>query len=156
MASKSLKIATLSDTHGLLRKEVLDAIQGVDYILHAGDICSMDILRKLEAIAPTYIVAGNCDYGKEFSKLPRREVFTIEEINFYMLHDLTQLDIDLQAANIDVVIHGHTHLPSNEKLGECIIFNPGSAGPRRYDYPISMGFIEIENGELKFSHYELV
>ncbi len=144
-SSGTISIGVLSDTHGLLRPEIIEAFQGVERIFHTGDIGSQFILESLEKIAPVTAVRGNCDYKGWSHVLPVHQLIEVEGVYFYLLHDLDQLDVDPVAADISVVISGHTHQPKLDRVGGTLYLNPGSAGPRRFDYPISVARIEIRN-----------
>ncbi len=137
------RIAVLSDTHGLLRPEVLDALRGSDLILHAGDVGSPEVLERLREVAPLIAVRGNVDHGRWAEALPATEVVTAGEHRIYMLHDLQQLDLDPAAAGFSVVLSGHTHRPLAERRGGVLYLNPGSAGPRRFKLPISLARLRI-------------
>lgn len=144
--NNSTTIGILSDTHGLLRPEVVKALAGCDHILHAGDVGENDVLDGLKRIAPVVAVRGNMDYGSWSNALPVKEMVEIAGIFFYMLHDLNQLDLEPAAAGIQVVVSGHTHQPQLIKKGGVTYLNPGSAGHRRFDYPVSVAMVSIENG----------
>ncbi len=134
MTKRESFIGIVSDTHGLLRPEVLKALRGAELIIHAGDVVRLETLAQLKAIAPTVAVRGNMDR----SGLPKLEVFDHGGRRFAVLHSLGDLDLDPVAAEVNYVIHGHTHLPKINNLGGVIYVNPGSCGPERQDRPISM------------------
>lgn len=144
-----MRIGILSDTHGLLRPEVPAALQGVDAILHAGDVGSIEILDQLRAVAPVTAVRGNIDRMGPCALLPETEVFEANGISLYMLHDLKTLDLNPAAAGFSVVISGHTHQPKLEHAREVLYLNPGSIGPKRFSLPISLAFLTIEAGHLE-------
>lgn len=139
-------IGLISDTHGLLRPEALVALRGVDRIIHAGDICTAEVLDNLAKIAPVTAVRGNNDRGAWAQPVPERETVEIDGVKLHILHDLHELDIDPQTEGVKVVISGHSHRPSSKMDGGVLYVNPGSAGPRRFRLPISLGFLEIEGG----------
>lgn len=139
-------ITVLSDTHGILRPEVEKALEGCDQILHAGDVGDANVLKRLKRIAPVGAVRGNMDHGSWSNVLPVTEMVEISDIFFYVLHDLYQLDLDPFSAGIHVVVHGHTHRPEIQQKEGVIYLNPGSAGHRRYNYPVSIARVRIENG----------
>jgi putative phosphoesterase len=139
-------IGILSDTHGLLRPEVEQALSGCQHILHAGDVGDEQVLARLGRIAPVVAVRGNMDHGRWSNALPINEMVEIEGIYFYVLHDLYQLDLDPSAAGIHVVVSGHTHRPEIFHKNGVTYLNPGSAGHRRYDYPVSIARVRIING----------
>ena len=140
-------IGVISDTHGLLRPSALEALRGSDLILHAGDVGKPEILDALRQVAPVAAVRGNVDGGGWGDRLPKTEIVTFEGQRIYMLHRLQDLDRDL--AGFAAVIYGHTHRPATEKKAGILFFNPGSAGPRRFTLPISLGRLTIVGGELK-------
>jgi putative phosphoesterase len=143
----SVRLGIVSDTHGMVRPELVKALKGVDHILHLGDVGSSDVLKALEAIAPLHAVRGNVDiYGPE-SKLPATEVLIFAGHYLYLLHDLKQLSLNPEAAKFSVVLHGHTHRPSIEKRRGVLYFNPGSAGARRFLLPVSCGFLTLDEGK---------
>ena len=149
-----MKIGVISDTHGLLRPEVLPALKGVDRILHLGDVGKISILKELETIAPVTAVRGNVDREGPCSKLPETEVALIEnpphgDLYLYMLHDLKTLHLDPAAAKFAAVLHGHTHVPNYITKKGVLYFNPGSCGPRRFDLPITIGLLEVTSQELR-------
>lgn len=146
-AKKTKTIGILSDTHGLLRPEVEKALAGCDHILHAGDVGDNQVLERLARIAPVTAVRGNMDYGSWSNALPVTEMVEIDTVFFYILHDLQRLDLDPVAAGIHVVVSGHTHRPELTRRNGVFYLNPGSAGQRRYDDPVSMARVPIENGQ---------
>jgi len=142
-------VGVISDTHGLLRPEALAALQGSDYIIHAGDIGDPQILDQLAAIAPLTAVRGNVDHGAWAEKIPATNVLEIGEVSIYVLHSLQELDLKPEAAKFAAVIYGHSHVPKQELKNGVLYFNPGSAGPRRFKLPVSMGRLHLTNGKLK-------
>jgi putative phosphoesterase len=138
-------IGVISDTHGLLRPEAIEALRGSEHILHAGDIGESEILEELEAIAPVTATRGNVDQAPWARKLPETEVVELGGVSIYMMHDLGKLDLKPQAAGFRVVISGHSHVPKQETRNGVLYFNPGSAGPRRFKLPVTMGRLFIEN-----------
>jgi len=142
-------LAVISDTHGLLRASVFDAFKDVDMILHAGDVCGTSIIDKLLKIAPVTAVRGNMDGGKWADRLPETEIVEAGDILIYMLHDLNKLDLDPEISGFNVIINGHTHQPNIEQKDKVLYLNPGSAGPRRFDYPVSAALLEIQGKSLK-------
>jgi uncharacterized protein len=141
-------IGVISDTHGLLRPESLAALQGSDYIIHAGDIGDPVILDKLEEIAPVTAVRGNVDHGAWTRKIPATNVLQIGEISIYVLHSIQELDLKPEAAKFAAVVYGHSHVPKQERKNGVLYFNPGSAGPRRFKLPVSVGRITIEHNKI--------
>lgn len=138
-----MRIGVISDTHGLLRPEAEAALADSEHILHAGDVGDIEILGRLRQIAPVSAIRGNVDLAPPCSLLPELELIELGGRSIYMLHDRNGLDLDPAAAAIDVVISGHSHRPSVERQRGVLYFNPGSAGPRRFALPISVGFLEI-------------
>jgi len=141
-------IGIISDTHGLLRPEAVEALRGSQAIIHAGDVGREDILHDLEQIAPVTIVRGNIDTSAWARKLPATNVLEIAGMSIYVLHNIDELDLDPAAAGFSAVIFGHSHRPLIETRKGVLFFNPGSAGPRRFNLPISVGRLTIANGKL--------
>jgi uncharacterized protein len=141
-------VGVISDTHGLLRPEALAALRGSDYIIHAGDIGDPQILDRLSAIAPVTAVRGNVDHGAWAQKIPATNVLEIGEVSIYVLHVLQELDVKPEAAKFAAIIYGHSHVPKRELKNGVLYFNPGSAGPRRFRLPVSVGRLMIENGKI--------
>ena len=142
-------MGVISDTHGLLRDSALAALQGSEIIIHAGDIGSSDVIERLSAIAPVHAVRGNNDRDVWAHALPLTEVVELGDLYIYLLHDLSELDIDPGAAGMAAVITGHSHKPLSEVRDGVLFLNPGSAGPRRFRLPVSVARIEIADGLLK-------
>ena len=134
----------ISDTHGLLRPEAVEALRGSDRILHAGDVGTPEILEALARVAPVTAIRGNVDTAPWARRLPKTEVIEAGDVSIYMLHDLAQLDLKPAAAGIRVVIYGHSHQPKIEEKNGVLYFNPGSAGPHRFRLPVSVGRLMIE------------
>jgi putative phosphoesterase len=151
--SRTEFIGVISDTHGLLRPEAVEALQGSSLIIHAGDLGSGDILPELLRIAPVHAVRGNVDFGPWADELPVNEVVTQGNHTVFVLHILEQLDLEPGAADVHVIISGHTHQPHIEERGDCLFFNPGSAGPRRGDLPVTVGRLTFPEGK---PHAEIV
>jgi uncharacterized protein len=141
-------IGVISDTHGLLRPEALEALGGSDLIIHAGDIGNADILQTLTAIAPVRAVRGNVDRENWARKLPATEVVEVEGNSIYVLHNLQELDLKPKTAGFAAVVSGHSHVPKQEARDGVLYFNPGSAGPRRFKLPSSVGKLIIEGNEI--------
>ena len=147
--ARAIRIGVISDTHGLLRPEALAALRRSAYIIHAGDVGSPQILRKLAAIAPVTAVRGNVDREAWSRKLPEDAVLELGGISIYILHDLAQLDLQPKAAGFTVVVSGHSHVPKQETRDGVLYFNPGSAGPRRFKLPVSIGKLIIDSGRVR-------
>ncbi len=141
-------IGVVSDTHGLVRRELLQLLEGVDLIIHAGDVCKPYVLEELEAVAPVKAVLGNMDGHPLNLRLRATEVVEIGGVMIYALHDLRRLTLDPAVASMAVVIHGHTHRPDVYREGGVLYLNPGSAGHRR-SAPPSFALLHIEDGELR-------
>jgi hypothetical protein len=136
-----MKIAILSDTHGLLRPEVLERIQGCDYILHGGDINKPEIIEQLQLIAPVYVVRGNND--KEWAEhLPKTLHVQLGELRFFLVHNKKDVPKDL--SDVDVVVLGHSHKYLEQTIGEQLWLNPGSCGKRRFDQEITFAIMTID------------
>lgn len=136
-------VGVISDTHGLLRAEAIAALRGVDHILHAGDVGDPAILDALRAIAPLTAIRGNVDTFGPCARLPATELSELGGHTVYMLHDVAELDLDPSAAGIGAVVSGHSHHPKILRHKDVVYLNPGSAGPRRFSLPVSLGFLEI-------------
>ena len=143
MSTRDLLIGVISDTHGLLRPQALDALRGCDLIIHAGDVGSPEILEPLRALAPTHAVRGNVDKGPWADRLPMTEIVDVGGLRIYVLHIIADLDLDPPTAGFAAVIYGHSHQPSIETRDGVLYLNPGSAGPRRFSLPISLARITI-------------
>jgi uncharacterized protein len=152
---KPILIGVISDTHGLLRPEALEALRGSEHIIHAGDVGSPEILEKLSTIAPVTAVRGNIDKGGWARKLPETEVLELGRISIYVLHDLAKLDVKPRPAGFAVVISGHSHIPKQATRDAVLYFNPGSAGPRRFKLPVTIGKLILENGSVRGEILEL-
>lgn len=136
-------VGVISDTHGLLRPEAVDALRGVKLILHAGDVGKPEVLEELQRLAPTFVVRGNVDHGDWASQLPTSEIVEVGGRSFYMLHDIGELDLDPPTAGFAAVIFGHSHQPLIETRDGVLFLNPGSAGPRRFKLPVSVARIRV-------------
>ena len=145
----SMKIGVISDTHGLLRPEAVEAMRRVDHILHAGDVGDAAILDQLRQLAPLTAIRGNVDHRGPCSRLPEVELIELNGHSIYMLHDVLALDLDPVAAGIQVVISGHSHKPLIEWKKGVLYFNPGSAGPRRFSLPVSVGYLFIDEDRIE-------
>jgi putative phosphoesterase len=148
MASRVHTVGVISDTHGLLRPEAVAALTGVERIIHAGDIGERAVLDALARLAPVTAVRGNNDRGGWARDIPETEVVEIAGLALYVLHDLHELDLDPRAAGFAAVIAGHSHQPRQEERDGVLYFNPGSAGPRRFRLPVSLGRLRIERGRV--------
>jgi len=142
-------VAVLSDTHGLLRPEVIASCKGVDHILHAGDVGDPGILARLSEFAPLTAIRGNIDTHGDCANLPATEMLQLGGVYFYLVHALADLDIDPVAAGVRVVVSGHSHQPKEERRNGVLYLNPGSAGPRRFRLPVAMSFLWVEDGQIE-------
>jgi uncharacterized protein len=149
MASRVHTLGVISDTHGLLRPEAVAALTGVERIVHAGDIGDPEILRELGRLAPVSAVRGNNDRGGWAADIPETEVVEVGGVALYVLHDVHELDLDPRAAGFAAVIAGHSHQPRQEERDGVLYFNPGSAGPRRFRLPVSMGRLTVAHGRVQ-------
>ena len=147
-----MRVGVISDTHGLVRPEVVQAFDGVDLILHAGDVGNAEVLKELGSIARVIAVRGNNDIGPWATTIPETEVIRIGRVGIYILHDLKEIEGDLSDRSCQVVISGHSHRPSIETRDGVLFLNPGSAGPRRFKLPITVARLTIAglavNGEI--------
>jgi uncharacterized protein len=141
-----MKIGVVSDTHGLLRPEVMPALRGVEHILHLGDVGDFDIVKSLEQVAPVTAIRGNVDRTGKCGKLPETEVVFFESQYLYMLHDVQTIHLDPVAAKFSAVLYGHSHKPDIRRHKGVLYFNPGSCGPRRFGLPVSIGILTLAKG----------
>ncbi len=154
-ASSERIIGVVSDTHGLLRADAVRAMRGSEIILHAGDIGDESVLDGLGRIAPVRAVRGNIDWERWATILPERLSVEVGGLRVCVLHDLGRLDIDPRAAGYSVVVHGHSHQPRSEVRDGVLYFNPGSAGPRRFHLPVTVGRLVIRGAAVHGSIIEL-
>jgi putative phosphoesterase len=155
MPEKPVTLGVISDTHGLLRPEAIQALRGSDRILHAGDVGDPHILEALAQIAPVTAVRGNVDTGSWARALPENEIVETNGASIYMLHDLGTLDLKPEAAGFSAIVYGHSHQPKIEEKNGVLYFNPGSAGPRRFHLPVSVGRLVVAAGKVKAELIEL-
>jgi putative phosphoesterase len=139
-----MRVGVISDTHGLLRPEALQALQGAQHILHAGDVGDPTILASLKNIAPVTAIRGNIDEGGACGDLPATELIELGGRSIYMLHDVKKLDLNPESAGIAAVVFGHSHKPLVEWRRGVLFLNPGSAGPRRFQLPVNVAWLHIE------------
>jgi uncharacterized protein len=142
-------IGVISDTHGLLRPDAVEALQGSDHIIHAGDVGDEAILKRLEQLAPVTAVRGNVDYGTWAEGLPETNALDVEGVSIYVLHVIDHLDLKPEAAGFAAVIYGHSHVPKQETKNGVLYFNPGSAGPKRFSLPVCLGRLIVKNDKLR-------
>ena len=138
-----LRIGVISDTHGLLRPEAEQHLAGVDHIIHAGDIGRPEVVDRLRRIAPVIAIRGNVDQGRWVANYPDTEMVTLGGHTIHILHDIDDLQLDPASRGIDVVIFGHSHKPLIETKGGVLYLNPGSAGPRRFNLPITLATLDL-------------
>ncbi len=138
-----ISIGLIADTHGLLRPEAIEALKGSDFIVHAGDIGGPEVLAGLSRLAPLTAIRGNVDRGSWASALPDNEVLQAGAAFIFVIHDIAELDLDPGAAGFQVVVSGHSHQPGRREKDGVLFVNPGSAGPRRFKLPISVGRLWI-------------
>jgi putative phosphoesterase len=139
-------IGVISDTHGLLRPQALEALQGCDPIIHAGDVGDPAIVDALAKIAPVLAIRGNVDRGDWARSLPETASVEAENRRIYVLHSLDDLDFEPEVLGFHVVIYGHSHRPSIETRNGVLYLNPGSAGPRRFDLPVTVAHLTFAEG----------
>jgi putative phosphoesterase len=148
-------VGVISDTHGLLRPEALTALAGVEHILHAGDVGDARILEALEKIAPVTAIRGNIDHG-ECAELPATDVIELAGHLFYLVHSIADLDINPVVAGVAAVVTGHSHKPTLEARDGVLYLNPGSAGPRRFNLPVTVALITISESKVAARIVELL
>jgi putative phosphoesterase len=137
------RIGIISDTHGLLRPEAIAALRGSELLLHAGDVGKVEILDELRNIAPVVAIRGNVDTASWCSSLRETEVVQTEAATFYLIHNIADLDLNPAVAGIHIVLFGHSHQPTQYKKNGVLYINPGSAGPRRFNLPISLARLDL-------------
>ena len=148
-------VGVISDTHGVLRPRALEAMRGSNQIIHAGDIGDPGILAALGAIAPVTAVRGNVDRQTWAEKISLTEVLEAGGVSIYILHILQELDLKPEAAGFKVVVSGHSHIPAQQRKNGVLYFNPGSAGPRRFQRPVTVGRLHIERDKVRGQIVEL-
>jgi uncharacterized protein len=141
-------IGVISDTHGLLRPEALAALRGCDRILHAGDIGKPGILEALGEIAPVSAIRGNIDMEPWARSLPETSIVDVERARLFLIHNIAELPFDPAEKGFAAVIYGHSHQPNAEMRDGVLYFNPGSAGPRRFSLPITVGKLYINGAKV--------
>ena len=148
-------IGLISDTHGLVRPEALEALKGVDQILHAGDVGSSEVLVALRNIAPVIAVRGNNDKGQWASELPDWEIAEVGVVRIYMIHDVKKIDLNPAAAGFHAVVSGHSHKPAVDERKGVLYINPGSAGPRRFTLPVTVARLTVSGDAISAELIEL-
>jgi putative phosphoesterase len=149
-------IGLISDTHGLLRPEALQALEGSDLIIHAGDIGDPEILEALKTLAPVFAVRGNVDTESWALALPETQVIETDLATIYVLHDVHALDLDPVAAGFQIIVSGHSHKPSRTENRGVPFLNPGSAGPRRFDLPVTIARLDVSRQPLGVTFIDLM
>jgi uncharacterized protein len=142
-----MRIGLISDTHGLMRPQALDALRGSSRILHAGDIGAPAILEALRAIAPLTVVRGNNDGGAWAHMIRETETVELGGVAVHVIHEIALLKVGPAAGGLGAVVSGHSHRPAIEARDGVLYVNPGAAGPRRFTLPVSVGFLEIDDGK---------
>ena len=142
-------VGLISDTHGLLRPEAVRALRGSDLIVHAGDIGKAAVLDALGALAPVTAVRGNADKGVWARGLPKTDALEIDQVGVYVIHDVKEIDLIPEAAGIKVIVSGHSHQPSIQERNGVIFVNPGSAGPRRFNLPVSIARMQVQERSVR-------
>lgn len=144
------KILVISDTHGLLRPEVLALAHSADAILHAGDVGRPEVLKALQDASPgeMHAIRGNVDRATPLKALPETLLLELGGMWIYLLHDLTQLDLMPEVAGVQVIISGHTHQPKLERQGGVLYLNPGSVGPRRFRLPVACAWLHLKGDQI--------
>lgn len=150
-----VRIGVISDTHGYLNANAVKSLEGVDLIVHAGDIDTPEVLIMLQKIAPVKAVRGNMDQGKWADELPKADFITIGKIVLFALHDVYLLDLDPAAAGIQAVIYGHSHRPQMEMIDGVMYINPGSASQPRHNHPPTVAVMSIRDRSLDIEFVEL-
>jgi len=144
-----MRLGIISDTHGLLRPEAVKALDGVNLIVHAGDVGDPEILTKLKSMAPVFAVRGNVDTQAWAQELPETAVVEAEGVTLYVLHNLQHLDLKPEASGFRAVISGHTHEPKQYERNGVLYLNPGGAGPRRFHLPVTLAILELAQKPLR-------
>lgn len=145
-----MKIGVISDTHNVLREDVISYLEGCDYIIHAGDVCQLDILERLNEIAKTFVVAGNNDKKLH---LPHELEIELEGFKIYIVHD--KLDISQKMNHVDLIVYGHSHKYEYDVREGVIYLNPGGCGRRRFSLPLTMAFLYLNDERIKIEKIEL-
>ena len=143
MTGRITSIGLISDTHGLLRDEALEALRGSELIIHAGDVGKPEILTALRQLAPVIAVRGNIDTAPWCSELPATAIAEAGAVTIYVLHDIQELDLDPVAAGIQIVVSGHSHKAGRTVKAGVLYVNPGSAGPRRFRLPVTVARLDL-------------
>jgi putative phosphoesterase len=148
-------VGVISDTHGLLRPEAVELLRGSEHIIHAGDIGAPEIIPELEKIAPVTAIRGNVDIQEWARRFAETEVVELAGLYLYVIHDANALDLNPKAAGFAAVISGHSHKPKQEVKDGVLYFNPGSAGPRRFTLPVTLGRLTMDGGHLSGEIFQI-
>jgi putative phosphoesterase len=153
---KKGRIGLISDTHGFIRPEAVEKLRGVEIILHAGDIGRPEVLTSLQALAPVVAVKGNVDRGEWARAIPDIVNVRINDVRVQLIHDVHDIASDLRAAGYSVVVSGHSHRPLVTRRDDLLWINPGSAGPRRFNLPVTMGLLLLRDAEIRAEIIDLL
>ena len=156
MKTNPKTIGVISDTHGLLRPQALRALEGSDLIIHAGDVGDPKIIDQLKAIAPVFAVRGNVDTDAWAQALPETEAIETDAATIYVLHDVHALDLNPASAGFQIVVSGHSHKPGQTESDGVLFLNPGSAGPRRFDLPVTVARVDLSQKPWNVSFINLL
>jgi len=149
------RVGLISDTHGLLRQEAVEALRGSELIIHAGDVGKPEILDALRTLAPVVAVRGNVDTADWAKVLPETAVAEASEALIYVLHDVNALDLNPRAAGFHIVVSGHSHKPVKYEREGVLYINPGSAGPRRFQLPVTVARLDLERTPYEVAFLDL-
>jgi putative phosphoesterase len=155
MLGDEILVGVISDTHGLLRPEAVAALKGTDLIIHAGDVGAPEVIDALRELAPAFVVRGNVDKAHWAGALPMTAHVEVGGLLFHVLHDISLLDLDPAAVGYAAVVYGHSHRPSIEMREGVLFLNPGSAGPRRFNLPVSIARVRVSGHQLRPEIVEL-
>jgi putative phosphoesterase len=155
MSEREIMVGVISDTHGLMRPQAVAALRGADMIIHAGDVGNPDVIKELSGIAPTHVVRGNVDTGNWAASLSMTERVEVGKRLFYVLHQISQIDLEPADLGFAAVIFGHSHQPLIETRQGVLFLNPGSAGPRRFKLPVTVARVGVSGAGLRPEIVEL-
>jgi putative phosphoesterase len=155
MRERDIIVGVISDTHGLLRPQAVAALAGSDMIIHAGDVGTPEVIDRLGGVAPTFVVRGNVDTAGWAARLPLTLIVEVAALRVFVLHEISQLDLDLAAAGFAAVVFGHSHRPSIETRRGVLFLNPGSAGPRRFNLPVTVARVRVSGRRMRPEIIEL-
>jgi hypothetical protein len=155
MSDRAITVGVISDTHGLMRREAIAALRGADIIIHAGDVGTLDVIEELAGLAPIHVVRGNIDTASWAERLPTTELVDVGARRFYVLHEISQLDLDPASSGLAAVVFGHSHQPLIENRNGVLFLNPGSAGPRRFKLPVTVARVSLAGTHMRPEIIEL-